>query len=305
VRPLEFLLEPVILKGVPNIIFGEKGVAKSTLSLVFYICLTLPWADNPLGLVAPKRSVKTLILDYELPGYIAQRNAKQLQEGMDLPAFPLYHRRCFAPLSDEIEQISNHINELGAECIIIDSLARACGSELNKTEPANNFFEALDKLKVSTLILAQTSKDIESKRKTIYGNALFTYYGRNIWELCKADTIGENDIDVALFQRESNLTKHYPNMSFQFSFNEHKTTVKRQPINISEFIQKVNLKRAILQELRQGKATATDIVTAIGGNENSVKKTLTRLKSQGLIINLEFGLWGLVAHEQNRQTVDK
>ena len=297
VPKLEFLLEPVIIKGVPNIIFGEKGVTKSTLSLVFYICLILPWTDNPLGLVAPNRSIKTLVLDYELPGDIAQRNAKQLQEGMDLPAFPLYHRRCFAPLAEEIEQIANHVNNMKAECVIIDSMARACGGELNKTEPANAYFEALDKLKVSSLSLGQTSKDIESKRKSIYGNALFTYYGRNIFELCKSETMNENELDVALFHRDSNLTKHYPNMSFHFTFNEHKTTIERQPINITEFIQKVSIKKAILEQLKQGALPAKDIATAITSSESAVKMALSRLNKQGLVVRLGSGLWGL--QEQN------
>ena len=92
VPPLEFLLEPLIIKGVPNIIFGDKGVTKSTLSLIIYTCLILPWVNNPLELPVPQKSVKTLILDYELPGYIAQRNAKKIQEGMGLAPYPLYHR---------------------------------------------------------------------------------------------------------------------------------------------------------------------------------------------------------------------
>ena len=295
VPPLEFLLEPVIIKGVPNIIFGEKGVTKSMLALIFYICLILPWDDNPLGLVTPQRSVPTLILDYELPCYIAQRNARQIQEGMGLSPFPLYHRHCFLPLAQEIEQVANIMANLKIQCVIIDSLARATGGELNKTEPANAFFEALDKLKTTSLILAPTSKDIESKRKTIYGNALFTYYARNIWELCKTEPISETDVDVALFHKESNLTRHFPNMSFHFCFNGHKTTIERQPFNISEFMEKVSLKNAILSELKRGALSAKEIAEASGGSENSIKVTLNRLQKLGKVYKVSGNSWGLVA----------
>ena len=298
VPKLEFLLEPLIVKGVPNIIFGEKGVTKSTMSLICYICLTLPWYDNPLELIVPDKSTQTLILDYELPGYIAQRNIKRLQLGLGLPNFPIYHRRCKVPLAQEVEQVAKHIARLKAKAVIIDSLARATGGELNKTEPANAFFEALDRLEVTSLILAQTSKDIESKRKTIYGNALFTYYSRNIWELCKTEPTDEHTVDVALFQRESNLTKHYPNMSFRFSFGTDSTSIERQPVNIAEFITKVTMKGAILDELRGGSLSVKELSDRIGHKENPTRVVLTRLKKQGLVINLESGLWGRVFREK-------
>ena len=32
VQPPEYLIDPILLKGVPTVIFGEKGAAKSTLS---------------------------------------------------------------------------------------------------------------------------------------------------------------------------------------------------------------------------------------------------------------------------------
>jgi len=301
VPDLEFLLEPVIIKGVPNVVFGDEGVTKSTMSLVFYMCLTLPWIDNPLGFNVPSRSIKTLILDYELPGEIAQRNVKQLQEGMGLPHFPLFHRRCKLPLASEIEQIANLMADTKAECVIVDSLARASGGDLNKTEPANAFFEALDKLETTSLIIAQTSKpstDSDKKTKTIFGSALYTYYARNIMELCKSEVINDNEIDVALFHRKSNLTRRYPDMSYRFTFNEHRTIIEKQPINVAEFIQKVSLKKAIMAELRRGKQTSKDIADSIGGNENSIKTTLTRLKGRGLVMKLPDGLWGLPNREK-------
>jgi len=281
---------------VPTVIFGEKGVAKSTLALVFYICLTLPWVDNPLGLTAPGRSIPTLILDYELPADIALRNAKHFQEGMGLPSFPLYHRRSTRPLAAEVEEISQHIKRIRAEVLIIDSLARACGGELVKTEPANEFFEALDRLHITSLIIAQTSKDTETKRKTIYGNALFTYYARSIFELCMAEGMSANEIDVALFHRWANLTRRYPDMGFHLNFNEHKTTIESQSVSVAEFRGKVSLGKAILTELRDGKLSVSEITERLGGQENSIKVTLTRLKNKGQVFHFkEEKLWGLAS----------
>jgi hypothetical protein len=295
----EYLLEPLLIKGLPTIIFGEKGVTKSTLALVIYICLTLPWHDNPLGWKVPTRSTKTAILDYELPGIIAQYNAKRIQEGMGLGPIPLYHRRCRIPLSDDIEQILGWVSKLGIEVVIIDSLARACGGDLIKTEPANDFFEAIDKLNVTSLILAQTSKDIETKRKTVYGNALFTYYARNIFELCRSDFSQEDELDVGLFHRWSNLSKTYPDMGFRITFNEKGTHIESQPVSVAEFKTKVDSQKAIMDALKSGAMSVKELADITGVSESNTRVILSRLKKRGITQNIVEGKWGLCFQGRN------
>ncbi len=294
VPELEYLLEPILIKGVPTIIFGEKGVAKSTLSHVIYLCLALPWHDNPLGWIAPSRSINTLILDYELPEYIARRNLKKLADGMGIGPVPLYHRRSVVPLAQEVEQVAGYVAERKIEVLIIDSLARACGGELVKTEPANAFFEALDKLNVTPLILAQTSKDMESKRKTIYGNALFTYYARSIFELCLADSISTDAIDIGLFHRWSNLTARQPNASFHISYNGSHTTIESQAVSMGDFLAKIGLKKAIFESLSRGALTARELMEKTGGSSGSIKNALTQMKKNGTLIQLENDKWGII-----------
>ena len=298
VAPLEYLLDPLIIKGVPNIIFGEKASFKSGMGLMAYLCLILPWHDNPLGFTAPNRSIISLILDYELPGEIAKRNAKYFTDGMGLGPVPLYHRRCSAPLASEVEQIANQIKEVGAECLIIDSLARASGGELNKTEPANDFFETLDKLNITSLILGQTAKPVEGKSKSsIYGNALFTYYARNIFEICKQESLRDNILDVAMFHRHSNLTKIHRDMGFRVTFNGTKNTISRESVDLGEFLEKVSTQKAIFNELKTGAMSPVDIAAATGGKVEVVKTILQRLKKRGLVVNPKHGIWGLPARK--------
>lgn len=293
---LEFLLEPLLIKGVPTIIFGEKGVCKSTMALVIYLALMRPWHDNPLGWnIRETPSISTLYLDWELPGEIAQRNLKHLVNGMELGTVPLYHRRCRAPLADDLEQIANQINSHKAEVIIIDSLARACGDDLMKTEPANRFFEALDKLNITSLIIGQTAKDTLTKKKSIYGNALFTYYARSIFEICAAESSAGDCMDVAMFHRWSNLTKRYPDKAYRFMFNGASTTIERTPVDVAEFIGKVNLQNAILESLRRGSKTADEIAQDTGAKLSSVKTTLSgKLAKRNLVVKLTDDKWGLL-----------
>ena len=297
--PPEYLLEPILTKDLPTIIFGEKGVTKSNLSLICYILLTLPWSDNPLGITAPERSIKTVVLDWELPGTVAQWNLKKLVEGMELGAIPLYHRHCSMPLADDIEKIQQYLEELQAEVIIIDSLGRAAGGDLSKdTENANRFFIALDKLKTTSLILAQTSKDKESKTKSIYGSVFFTYYARSIFELCKSESIDENEVNVALFHRYSNLSKLYKPIGFQFYFNGNKTRITSQPVTYGEFLDKVSYTRTLLEFLKDGAKSVSAIGAELELSDRRTRTLLSQQKAKHRVINLGSGLWGLLTNEE-------
>ena len=297
----QYLLETILLKDLPTIIFGEKGVTKSNLALVFYIILTLPWSDNPLELLAPDRPIKTVILDWELPGNIAQWNLKKLQEGMKLSPLPLYHRRCLSPLADDIETIQKYILEINAEAVIIDSLGRAVGGELLKdTENINRFFTALDKLKVTPLILAQTSKEGDArgrKKKSIYGSTFFEYYARSIFELCKAESIGEDEVSVALFHRSANLTKLQKPIGFRFNFNENKTEIIREAVSYPEFLEKVNRQFQILELLKRMPLKTAEIMEALEIKRGNADMTLKRLKDKQKVIKLEDGRWGLLGQQ--------
>ena len=295
IQPPEYLIEPILLKDLPTIIFGEKGVTKSTLALVLYLILTMPWDDNPLELIAPKHSVKTAYLDWELPGHIAQWSLKKLQQGMGVPPLPLYHRRCRVPLADDIEAIQKYLSQMKAEAVIIDSLARACGGELLKdTENINRFFNALDKLNVTSLILGQTAKTEKTKQRSIYGSSMFSYYSRSIWELCKTESVGEDEFSVALFHRSSNLTKLQKPIGFRFNFNENKTSIIREAVSYTEFYEKVNRQFQITELLRTSPLKTEEIMEAMDIKRGNADMTLKRLRDKKKVIKLEDGRWGLL-----------
>ena len=293
VKPPEYLLEPILFKGLPTVIFGEKGVAKSTLSLALYTCLTLPWEDNPLELTPPNHAVKTMILDWETEQDIVLWSLKRLQEGSGLPHFPLYYRRCNLPLKDDLEQIQKALKSRDIEAVIIDSLGAAAGSDdLKGKDSALGYFEALRSLKVSSISLAQTSKNQDDKRKTIFGSTYFTYYARNIFELCKSD---DTDVmRIALFHRSSNLSKLYNPMGFRIDYNGNKMEIKREAVSYGEFIKKISGQASLLESLKVSPKSARELAEDIGWAESSTRVLLSRLKKQGRVINLPDKTWGLV-----------
>jgi len=305
VKPPEYLLYPILVKGLPTVIFGEKGAAKSTLALAFYLCLTFGWQDNPLELTVPERAIKTLILDWETEGEITQYYGKRLIDGSNaklpeakrLPSVPVYHRRCSLPLADDLEQTQEWIAKIRAEVTIIDSLGAAAGGELNKPETALRFFAALRQLKTTSLILAQTSKDEDSKKKSIFGSTYFTYYTRNVWELCKGESGNEDDLDLALFHRHGNISKPHPPLSFHLHYNETGLTIEWQPFNLDEFLTKVNQLTQVLSTLKSGSLSVQEIVAKTGLKISQVSRALNNLQTKGQVVSLDRGNWGLISHE--------
>lgn len=296
----EQLLQGIIYRGVQNIIFGEKGVNKSTLAYLLGICVTLPWTDNPLDLAVPGRSIKTLVLDWETDQPIFRYYMSRLQRGMNVPVCSLFYRRCALPLVDDIEAIQRHIEETGAELLIIDSLGAAAGGErgeLRGAESALLFNAALRKLKVTSLIIAQTRKGDDDRKKTIYGSTYFTYYARNIFELCQGvDDFGDT-VHLALFHRECNLGRKMPAVGLRIMYDDATGAIRieRESVSIAEFSEKVSVSMRILEVLREGAMTSKELKEALDVSRGSIDMAIKRLRSQRKITDTGNKRWGLMS----------
>lgn len=154
---------------------------------------------------------------------------------------------------------------------------------------------SLDKLNMTSLIIGQTSKNENTKSKSVYGSTFFTYYARNIFELCKSETLSDDESSVALFHRYSNLTGLYRPIGLRFNYNGVHTTVEGVPVNYSEYIEKVSIGKQVMELLRGGSFTTSDIMEKLSLKRGTADASLARLKTKKLIIKLPDGKWGLPA----------
>lgn len=292
IDPPRFLLEPLIYEGLPSIIFGEKAVCKSTLALVIYACLILPWADNPLGWTTPTKSVRALLLDYEVDRRIVQHNASLLQKGMGLPAFPILYRKGFRPVSDDIDQIQKFMLEHNANVLIIDSMAPAVGGDLKDAAQALKLTSALRQLDCASLLIGQTSKDRESKHKSVYGSTFFEYYARNIFELRKAQEEGSDEMDIALYQTYCNLSKRIAPMGFHISYKDN-IKIESQAITMPALIERMSTASRMIDLLKSGRLPTNEIKETLGITRNTADQTLKRLKGKGIVAKFD-NEWGLI-----------
>ncbi|MEP6935609.1 MAG: AAA family ATPase [Nitrospirota bacterium] len=140
IKPPSIRLAPLVHDGLPTVLFGPGGIGKSYLAL---FCSMLVehggWEAGLCGVPGP-----TLYVDYESDYSDLVNRAKKIRKGHPALAGsePLY-RRCHIPLADDLPALQRLVAEAGIRFLVIDSLAAACGAELERAETAIRFFSAL------------------------------------------------------------------------------------------------------------------------------------------------------------------
>lgn len=293
-RPV-YLLEPLIMKGVPNVIYGDKGVNKTTLATACLGLMATGDTESILGLI-PQRPVRSGLLDWESNRDLTEYTIARLIEGGTVPWFNLPYLRCQRSLADEIDKIANFITANNIEMVLIDSLGQAAGSDKFDSAgkgSALKFFECLRLLNVTSLIIAQNAKG-EDRKKSIFGSTYFTYYSRNIWELkADGDSIREDEMSIALFNEASNYSRRRDPLGWRLEYTDTTIKMTAQSVTMSDFLEKVSQSKVLLDFLKDGAKTRKAIIEEMDVSATHVDVLISRLKKKNMITSLGSGLWGL------------
>lgn len=302
-RP-SYLIEPLIMRGVPNIVFGDKGVNKTILSLAALGIAQVGSDDSPSGLAAVK-PVKIAILDWESNQDLTDFNLARLIEAGTIPYCEPNYLRCKASLPDEIDRVANFLHDCGAELILIDSLGQAAGSDKFDSSGkacALRMFESLRQLNTTSLIIAQNAKSSneDGGRRSIFGSTYFTYYARNIFELKRVrDSINKDENHIALIHQESNYSKLYDPIGFHLTFTSTSILIQSELVTMAQLKDKIEDTAAVMDFLRMARklCSAHEIADAISKSENRTRVVLSNLKRKGRLVNPSTGMWGLSVEE--------
>ncbi len=294
-----YFIEPVIMKGVPNVIYGDKGVNKTTLALTMLGLIAGGIDDSGSGLIATRG--KVALLDWENNATLTDFTLSRLVDGGTLPYFELPYLRCRHPFSDEVERIGAFVDANKPEVIAIDSLGKAAGSDKFDSAgkgAALRMFEMLDQFPNMTwLIIGQNAKNEEGK-KSLYGSTYYTYYSRNIFQLRKSkDQIDKDELTVALIHEESNYSGLHSPMGFRLTYTDSTIKIEHTETNLSEFLNRVSQTKEIVEFLKGGAKPVKTIANELALSENQVRVQLSRLKKRGMVNNLGSGMWGLLSKE--------
>lgn len=296
IKPVEYLLKPLLSVGQPTIFFGDGATGKSFVALFLTICIELGWTENPLSLELQR--VNTLYLDYESETEELHHRAYRLRKGLELPNFKLRYRRCYLPLADDLPQLQLLVAENNIKFLVVDSIGAACGGDLNHPESPLRFFGALRSLKVTSLLLAHTSKDMETKKKTVYGSAYFNNYARSVWEVRKSEDMEADEISVGLFHRKVNISKLQPPLGMKLRFLEEKVEVIPEEVkSVAEFIEHLQTSIRICELLKHGAKTGKELADELALAPSTINVNLFRLKTKKRVVKMAGEKWGLLAKE--------
>jgi len=283
VNPPKYLLKPLLLENRPMVLYGDSGIGKSNFALLLSLCVSLPWHDNYLGFEVNEHRIAVLYLDYETETDDIQWNVDRLIRGLDIIEAPILYRRCVFPLCDEIDEIKDIITENNIGLVIIDSLLMACSADLNTSEAARQFNKALRQLRAATLIIAHTSKQDE-KAKTIYGSAFFKAIARSVWEMRQTQEVGEDTLDLALFNRKANLSRLHKPLGFHLTFTDNAISVRTTDIRAVEGLrQGLTTQAQILAILREGRMSTAQLAEEMGITPNAINVAASRLRKGGKV----------------------
>jgi len=292
-----YFVEPLILKGAPSVIYGDKGVNKTTLALALLGIIANNDCENPTELFATELA-NVGMLDWESNYTLTAYTLARLIKGGTIKSFRLPYLRCRQPLTDDLDHIAKFVDDYHINLLLIDSLGQAAGSDKFDSagkSAALKFFECLRQLNVTSLIIAQTAKNENENRKTIYGSTYYTYYSRNIFELRgKESEMNDNQAHLALFHTEANYSKKYPPIGFCVDYTDTTITINREAPSLSQFLERASQTKLLLEFLKGGAQTRQAVSNELQISVNQAGVLLNRLAKKKLAINLGSGMWGLL-----------
>jgi len=296
VPPPEYLLYPILPKNLPTVLFGEAEAGKSYLALYLAICVQLPWPDNPFHFRVGDTPTRTLYLDWETSSEDINYRLKCLSNGLGIPNLSINYRRCTLPLASDVEQIGQHILHTKAGLIIIDSIGKATGGDLNQTEAVFSFLNSLRQTNTSALLIGHTSKeDLKSKRRSPFGSIFFTNDPRCIWEQRKTQDVNENTLSIGLFSRKFNIGSRPRPIGLEFVFDGDSLQVLPQDIaSVPELAEHLSATSRVKAYLKSGSASVSQIQEELGLEKSAIAIALNRLQKKGQVAKLGGGVWDLL-----------
>src|SRR5215213_9291603 len=184
------VIQGILPKGFPTSIYGEGGIAKSTIAL--HMCMSIAssqkqWLGYPIDQPSPCLYVD-FELDREEQGTRAERIAKGM--GIEVPDDLHYLWASGFRFSEVFPLILETVDELGVRMVALDSLGMALEGDALKGAVVIDFFrDRIDQLKrrgVSVLIVDHQSglRPGESyQNKAQYGSVYKGYLSRSRLQL--------------------------------------------------------------------------------------------------------------------------
>src|SRR5829696_938476 len=231
------VIQGIFPKGFPTSIYGEGGIAKSTIAL--HMCMSIASEKQEWLGYAIDQPSPCLYVDFELDreeqGTRAERIAKGM--GIEVPDDLHYLWASGFRFSEVFPLILETVDELGVRVIALDSLGMALEGDALKGAVVIDFFrDRIDQLKrrgVSVLIVDHQSglRPGESyQNKAQYGSVYKGYLSRSRLQL---ELDERNEVGTRVIVRQNKTNFGAPQIPFvvQTLFEEKKIVLSREALS--------------------------------------------------------------------------
>ena len=261
----------------PTIIFGDGGAVKSYLGLEF------------IGRMA-MQGINVAFFDWELAGEDHRDRLERLF-GSNMPR--IIYARCERPLPYEVDRLRRIVKENSIEYSIYDSIAFACDGAPESAEIAARYFRAVRQIGGGSLHIAHITKGEGGDQKP-FGSAFWHNGARSTWYVEKAESTPDgNSLDVAFYNRKSNLSRLRPPLGFQITFEQQRTALKLKDVASNpDLAVKLTIRQRMAHLLKRGAMPESTIAEELDAKLDTVQRTARRYKE--LFIVIEGGRVGLV-----------
>ena len=287
--PRPSVIQGIFPKSFPTSIYGEGGIAKSTIAL--HMCMSIAssqkqWLGYPIDQLSPCLYVD-FEMDREEQGTRAERIAKGM--GIEVPDDLHYLWASGFRFSDVFPLILEAVDELGIRVIALDSLGMALEGDALKGAVIIDFFrDRIDQLKrrgVSVLIVDHQSalRPGESyQSKAQYGSVYKGYLSRSRLQL-ELDERNEAGTRVIVRQNKTNFGAPQVPFVVQTLFEENKIVLKREALSEEDLREEsvLNATDRVLLSLLDGPSYPADLQEKT--NLAGVGNILTKLKRKELV----------------------
>lgn len=280
-----YLVEPLLLAGELNMLYGAGGTGKTTLAVA--LALTAQERASILGLEPPSEPSGTLFLDFEQSAEAIDGLVKRLAAGAGLPTVPeVAYRRCVGALADQVEGLRRLIAEQRARFVIVDSAGAACGGEPESAEVVLRLTNGIRALETTALLIDHLPKAGEEP----FGSVYKVNAARMVWRVRRQQEVGEDEIRLGLFNTKSNLSRKHRPMGWRLRFDnttEAATFSRTDPAEVEEFRSGLSAREQVCTYLLgAGSATARVVTDATGLPYNTVRETLKRMEARQEAVRL-------------------
>lgn len=271
-RPaVDWLLEPLLIRGTATMLYGEGGIGKSTMTAA--IALSVACGRGILEGWSVKSATPVIVIDWESDSADWNDLFQLLRAGMGYEPPPVHYMAGKGALPGMIHRVARQIDETGAGLIIVDSVGLATPSAREGTdanESALRLFSALRSLGVTSLLIDHVSKSQVANNSAAmgpYGSVYKTNSARSVYELRAAAEDEDGSRVVVMHHRKANRTRRQDPVAIRITRDDAHIHLERTEMPATEpAIGRETEKGSdrVLAVLRAGPATRKQIAEMTG-----------------------------------------